>query len=74
MAIFFFKEREYMWLLWEKHYHNFHLECILEEDAGEQDLKATHAEHNISNKCQLAASASKEKKNSDLEILLDHQK
>lgn len=45
-----------MWLLWEKYYHNFHLEYIL-EDAGEQDLKATHAEHNISNKCQLAVSA-----------------
>lgn len=40
-----------MWLLWEKYYHKFHLECILEEDAGEQDLKATHAEHNISDKC-----------------------
>lgn len=39
-----------MWLLWEKQYHKFHLECTL-EDAGQQDLKATHTEHNISDKC-----------------------
>lgn len=40
-----------MWLLWEKYYPEFHLECILEDDAGQHDLKATHGEHNISDKC-----------------------
>lgn len=60
-----------MWLLWEQYYHKFHLECTPEEDAWEWDLKATQGEHNKSDKCWLAASATKK---SGLQILLDHQK
>lgn len=40
-----------MWSLWEKQYHKSHLERMLKEDAEEQNLKATHREHNISGKC-----------------------
>lgn len=28
-----------MWSLWEKHYHKFHLERVLKEDAGERRTK-----------------------------------